>query len=394
MTAAAVIVAAGAGLRAGGERPKQYQLVGGKPVLRHTVEAFLRHPGIGLVQVVIGQDHVALYEAALGDLPLPRPVIGGETRQHSVARGLDALRASPPDLVLIHDGARPFVSASIISHVIAHLDRHPAVVPALPITDTVKRADGNLVTATVDRTGLWAVQTPQGFRFEAIAWAHKEVNGRAGQAAGRQFSDDASIAEWAGIEVALIAGSPDNVKVTSAEDIAAADQRMRREALLALGDIRVGQGFDVHAFVPGDHVTLCGVRIAHDRRLSGHSDADAPLHALTDALLGAIAEGDIGVHFPPSDPQWRGADSAIFLRHAAKLIGERGGIIANADLTIVCEAPRIAPHVAAMRQRLSDILGLVPERIAIKATTSEAMGFTGRGEGLVAMATATVRLPG
>jgi 2-C-methyl-D-erythritol 4-phosphate cytidylyltransferase / 2-C-methyl-D-erythritol 2,4-cyclodiphosphate synthase len=390
MTAAAVIVAAGAGVRAGGERPKQYQAIGGKPVLRHTVEAFLRHPGIARVQVVIGEGHEAFYDQAVGELPLPRPVLGGATRQLSVARGLKALRGDAPDLVLIHDGARPFVSATIISHVIAHLDRHVAVIPALPVTDTLKRAKGNVVVETVDRTGLWAVQTPQGFRFDAITQAH----GRAGEAAEAGFSDDASIAEWAGIDVALIPGSPDNTKVTSAEDIATADQRLRRETLLALGDIRVGQGFDVHAFAPGDHVTLGGVRIAHDRGLSGHSDADAPLHALTDALLGSIGEGDIGVHFPPSDPQWRGADSAIFLKHAAGLIAGRGGIIANADLTIVCEAPRISPHVAAMRRRIAEILGLAPERIAVKATTSETMGFTGRGEGLVAMATVTVRLPG
>ena len=390
MTAAAVIVAAGAGLRAGGERPKQYRPIGGKPVLRHTIEAFLGHPGIKRVQVIIGEGHGEFYHEAVGGLPLPGPVIGGQTRQQSVARGLEALGGEPPDLVLIHDGARPFVSASIISHVIAHLDRHAAVVPALPVTDTVKRARGNLVVETVERAGLWTVQTPQGFRFEAIARAHR----RAGEAAGHEFSDDASIAEWAGIEVALIVGSAENAKITSAEDLAAADQRLRREALLALGDIRVGSGFDVHAFGLGDHVMLCGVRIAHDKGLSGHSDADAPLHALTDALLGSIAEGDIGVHFPPSDPQWRGADSVIFVKHAARLIAERHGVIANADITIVCEAPRIGPHVPAMCRRIAEILDLAPDRIAVKATTSEAMGFTGRGEGLVAMATVTVRLPG
>ena len=390
MSAAAVIVAAGAGMRAGGERPKQYQAIGGKPVLRHTVEAFLGHPGIADVQVVIGEGHESLYDEAVGDLPLPLPVTGGATRQASVARGLEALQGSAPDLVLIHDGARPFVSASVISHVIAHLDRHPAVIPALPVTDTLKRAKGNVVAETVDRTGLWAVQTPQGFRFTAIVEAHE----RAAAAAGQDFSDDASIAEWAGIEVALIPGAPDNTKVTSAEDIAEADQRLRREMLLALGDIRVGQGFDVHAFGPGDYVTLCGVRIAHDKGLTGHSDADAPLHALTDALLGSIGEGDIGVHFPPSDPQWRGADSGIFLKHAADLIAARHGIIANADLTIVCEAPKISPHVAEMRRHIAEILKIAPERIGVKATTSEMMGFTGRGEGLVAMAMATVRLPG
>lgn len=388
MTAAAVIVAAGQGLRAGGERPKQYQPLAGKPVLRHAIEAFLGHPGIAAVQVVVGRDHQSLYREAAGELPLPSPVVGGDTRQQSVAAGLAVLEPVEPDLVLIHDAARPFVSQMVISHVIAHLDRHPAVVPALPITDTLKRAQGNIVVETVDRSGLWTAQTPQGFRYHLIAEAHRLA---ANQPVA--FTDDAAIAEWAGMEVALIAGSPDNRKITTAEDLVEADRRLRSEALARLADVRVGQGFDVHPFTPGDHVTLAGVRIPFHRALSGHSDADAALHALTDALLGAIGAGDIGVHFPPSDPQWLGADSTLFVKHAARLISDRGGMIANADLTIVCEAPKIAPHVAAMRRRLSEILGIAGDRISIKATTSEKMGFTGRGEGLMAFATATVRLP-
>lgn len=388
MTAAAVIVAAGRGLRAGGERPKQYQSLAGRPVLRHAIDAFLSHPGIAAVQVVIGRDHHGLYEEAAGELPLPSPVVGGDSRQQSVAAGLAALEAAAPDLVLIHDAARPFVSQTIISHVIAHLDRHAAVVPALPVTDTLKRARGNIAVETVDRTDLWTAQTPQGFRYRLIAEAH-----RLAANVSVAFTDDAAIAEWAGMEVALIAGSPDNRKITTAEDLAEADRRLRAEGLARLADIRVGQGFDVHAFGPGDHVTLAGVRIPFDRALSGHSDADAALHALTDALLGAIGAGDIGVHFPPSDPRWRGADSTLFVKHAARLIGERGGTIGNIDLTIVCEAPKIAPHVAAMCRRLAEVLGIAGDRISIKATTSEKMGFTGRGEGLMAFATATVRLP-
>jgi 2-C-methyl-D-erythritol 4-phosphate cytidylyltransferase/2-C-methyl-D-erythritol 2,4-cyclodiphosphate synthase len=390
MTAATLIVAAGAGLRAGGERPKQYQPLAGSPVLRRTIEAFLDHRGISHVQVVIGPDHRPFYEEAVGGLPLPPPVTGGATRQQSVAAGLLALSRRSPELVLIHDAARPFVTQPVISHVIATLDRHTAVVPALPVSDTLKRAKGNIVAETVDRTGLWAVQTPQGFRYQLIAEAHR----LAAASPDRQFTDDAAIAEWAGIEVALIPGSPDNRKITTADDLAEADRRLRREFALNLADIRVGQGFDVHAFIAGDHVTLGGLRIPHDQSLSGHSDADAPLHALTDALLGAIGEGDIGVHFPPSDPRWRSADSSIFLRKAAELVGARRGVIANADITIVCEAPRIAPHVAAMRQRIAGILGIEADRVSVKATTSEKMGFTGRREGLVAFATATVRLPG
>lgn len=386
----ALIVAGGSGLRAGGEKPKQYQAIAGEPVLRHTLRAFLDHPGIHRVQVVIAKGHEDWYATSVEGLDLPAPAEGGASRQESVFNGLVALEPLQPELVLVHDAARPFASRSLISHVIAYLDRHPAVIPALPVTDTLKRAHGNIVRETVDRAGLWSVQTPQGFRYHLIAEAHRLA--RAATAAN--FTDDASIAEWAGLEVALIPGDNDNRKITTAADLAEADARLAGSAFAGLNDIRVGQGFDVHSFVPGERVVLCGVSIPHSHALSGHSDADAPMHALTDALLGTIGEGDIGTHFPPSDPQWRGADSAIFLRKAVELIAARGGRVANADITIVAEAPKIGPHVVAMRERLGHLLGIASDRVAVKATTNEKLGSIGRGEGLCAFATVTVRLPG
>jgi 2-C-methyl-D-erythritol 4-phosphate cytidylyltransferase/2-C-methyl-D-erythritol 2,4-cyclodiphosphate synthase len=291
--------------------------------------------------------------------------------------------------VLIHDAARPFVSKDLISRVISALADQPAAIPGIAIADTLKRVEGQRVGATIARSGLMAVQTPQGFRYDLIRAAHR----RAAEEQIADMTDDSSIAEWAGLTVAVVAGDPENRKLTTAADLSAAEWHAAAAAALATGDIRVGQGFDVHGFEPGDFVTLCGVKIPHGQRLCGHSDADAALHALTDAILGAIGEGDIGVHFPPSDPQWRGADSALFLRHALALLAARRGRLANADITIIAEAPKIAPHVPAMRNRLSEILGIKGDRIGIKATTSERMGFTGRREGLVAMATATVRLP-
>ncbi|MGE0212194.1 MAG: bifunctional 2-C-methyl-D-erythritol 4-phosphate cytidylyltransferase/2-C-methyl-D-erythritol 2,4-cyclodiphosphate synthase [Parvibaculaceae bacterium] len=386
----ALIVAGGSGTRAGGEKPKQYQAIAGEPVLRRTVRAFFDHPGIDRVQVVIAQGHEDWYAGAVEGLALPAAVRGGTSRQESVFNGLQALGAVQPELVLIHDAARPFPSQSLLSHVIAALDRHPAVIPALPVTDTLKKAQGNIVQETVDRAGLWGVQTPQGFRYPLIAEAHRLARA----AAAANFTDDASIAEWAGLEVALIPGEHDNRKITTAADLAEADARLSAGAFAGLGDIRVGQGFDVHSFVPGERVVLCGVSIPHSHALSGHSDADAPMHALTDALLGTIGEGDIGTHFPPSDPQWRGADSAIFLRKAIDLVAARGGRIANADITIIAEAPRIGPHVVAMRKRLGELLGIPVDRVAVKATTNEKLGSIGRGEGLCAFATVTVRLPG
>lgn len=389
MTTAVVIVAAGSGSRVGGEIPKQYQALGGAPVIRLTTLAFFRHPDIHRIQLVIGDGHEPLYREAMAGLDLPPPVRGGATRQASVLNGLEALASNPPQRVLIHDAARPFVSAPLISRVISALADNSAAIPGLALADTLKRVEDQQVRATVARSGLMAVQTPQGFRYDLIRAAHR----RAAEEQIADMTDDSSIAEWAGLAVAVVAGDPENRKLTTAADLSEAEWRSAAKAALAMADVRIGHGFDVHSFEPGDFVTLCGVRIAHERRLSGHSDADAPLHALTDAILGAIGEGDIGVHFPPSDPQWRGADSAVFLRHALKLLAARRGRLANVDITIVAEAPKIAPHVPAMRNRLSEILGIAGDRIGIKATTSESLGFTGRREGLVAMAVASVRLP-
>ena len=388
MTNTALILAAGSGSRAGGEFAKQYQLIAGKPLLRHTLEAFCRHPAIDRVRVVIAAGDEARFSTVASGLDAT-PVRGGATRQESGRLGLESLASTPPRNVLIHDAARPFVSASLIDKVLAGLERHDGAIPAMPVTETLKRAPAGLIAGTVDREGLWSAQTPQGFRYGSICEAHS----RAAAAGLAHFTDDAAVAEWAGIEVAVVPGEPANVKLTTSEDLRAADQRLTRDRLQRCPDIRVGQGYDVHAYEPGDQVVLCGIAIPNHARLAGHSDADAPMHALTDALLGSIGEGDIGTHFPPSDMQWKNAASAIFLRHAVGLIEKRGGFIANSDITIICEAPRIAPHIPAMRANLSAILKLSPDRVAIKATTSEALGFIGRGEGLEAFAIATVRLP-
>jgi 2-C-methyl-D-erythritol 4-phosphate cytidylyltransferase / 2-C-methyl-D-erythritol 2,4-cyclodiphosphate synthase len=389
MTNTALILAAGSGSRAGGALAKQYQLIAGKPLLRHTLEAFCGHPAINSVHVVISAGDEARFKEVAFELEVMPPVTGGATRQESGRLGLESLAGAPPHNVLIHDAARPFVSASLIDRVLAGLERHDGAIPAMPVTETLKRAPAGLIAGTVDREGLWSAQTPQGFRYNLI----REAHGRAAAAGLAHFTDDAAVAEWAGIAVAVVPGEQANVKLTTSEDLRAADQRLARDRLQRCPDIRVGQGYDVHAYEPGHEVVLCGIAIPHRARLAGHSDADAPMHALTDALLGSIGEGDIGTHFPPSDMQWKNAASAIFLRHAVGLIEKRGGFIANADITIICEAPRIAPHIPAMRANLSTILKLSADRVAIKATTSEALGFIGRGEGLAAFAIATVRLP-
>ncbi|WP_137392078.1 bifunctional 2-C-methyl-D-erythritol 4-phosphate cytidylyltransferase/2-C-methyl-D-erythritol 2,4-cyclodiphosphate synthase [Rhodoligotrophos defluvii] len=390
MTTAALIVAAGSGVRAGGPLPKQYQTIGGQPVLRRTVEAFLHHPEVDHVQVVIGPDHHALCAEALAGLNLLPPVAGAATRQGSVFNGLQALEPLAPQAVLIHDGARPFVSTTLISTVIGALRQHDAAIPAVPIAETIKRvSETRTIAATVDRQGLWGAQTPQAFRFDTIFELHK----RAADGNLTDFTDDASLAEWAEVPVAVVEGERQNVKLTTSDDIEMADTRLRQAEWAALADIRVGQGFDVHQFGPGEHVTLCGVRIPHTHGLVGHSDADVAMHALTDAIFGAIGEGDIGVHFPPSDPQWKGAASAVFLKEAVRKVHALGGIIAHCDITMVSEAPRIKPHVPAMKAELAPVLGVTEDRVAIKATTNEQMGFIGRREGMVAYATATVRLP-
>jgi 2-C-methyl-D-erythritol 4-phosphate cytidylyltransferase/2-C-methyl-D-erythritol 2,4-cyclodiphosphate synthase len=384
---AAVIVAAGRGERAGGDIPKQYRRIAGEPVIRPALAAFLGHPQISAVQPVIHVQDEAFFRAATAGLERLRPAVcGGATRQASVRAGLEALRDSAPEVVLIHDAARPFLTAALITRAIGAAKTHGAAIPAVAVADTVKRVDEQeTVIDTLDRSRLRMVQTPQAFSFRLIVEAHRRA-----AAAGRDdFTDDAALAEWAGHRVNVFAGERTNVKLTTNEDFAVA------EALraVALADVRTGNGFDVHAFADGDHVTLGGIRIAHARGLSGHSDADVVLHALVDALLGALAEGDIGTHFPPNDPQWRGASSDRFLAFACARVRARSGIIAHLDATVVCEAPRIAPHRDAMRARIASIAGIPVERVAVKATTSEKLGFTGRAEGIVAMATATIRLP-
>lgn len=393
MRIAAVIVAAGRGTRAGrdGDPPKQYAFVGGKPVLRRTLEAIASAACVSLIQVVIHPDDRGAYEAATTGLSdkLLAPVSGGDSRQASVLAGLEALARHAPDAVLIHDAARPFVDQAIIDRVVDALSEREGAIPALPVADTLKRAvpAARLIEATVRRDGLWRAQTPQGFHFAPILAAH-----RAAAEAGRHdFTDDAALAEWRAIPVVLVDGSDRNRKLTTAEDMVMADRELSASAL---PDIRTGTGFDVHRFADGDHVWLAGVRIPHSHRLEGHSDADVALHALTDALLGAIADGDIGMHFPPSEARWKGAASRLFLGDAARRVRALGGRIANVDLTILCEAPRIGPHRDDMRAAIAGMLGIEIARVGVKATTTEGLGFTGRREGIAAMATATVVMPG
>jgi 2-C-methyl-D-erythritol 4-phosphate cytidylyltransferase/2-C-methyl-D-erythritol 2,4-cyclodiphosphate synthase len=383
---AAIVVAAGRGLRAGGNVPKQYRSLHGRPVIVPSLAAFVGHDGVSLVQPVIHPDDAGLFAAAARGLALLPPVSGGTTRQASVRAGLEALAAVDPDVVLVHDAARPFASPALIARAIAAAAETGAAIPAIPVADTVKAVDAaGVVTGTIDRTQLRLVQTPQAFAFKAILEAHR----RAGAAGRDDFTDDAALAEWAGLKVVTFEGEAANVKLTTNEDFA----RAEAAKLAELGDVRTGFGFDVHQFGDGDHVMLGGVRVPFHRGLAGHSDADVVLHALVDALLGGISDGDIGVHFPPNDPQWRGASSDRFLAFAVERVRERGGRISHLDITIVCEAPRIGPHRDAIRARIAEIAGLPVARVAVKATTSEKMGFTGRGEGMVAFANATVRLP-
>jgi len=384
---AAIIVAAGRGERAGGGVPKQYRAIAGEPMIRPTLSAFLNHPQIDLVLPVIHPGDDGIYRESIAGLAkLPPPVPGGATRQASVRAGLEALAASAPELVLIHDAARPFLSGDLINRAIAAGRAMRAAVPGIVIADTVKQIDSaGIVAATLDRSRLRIVQTPQAFAFDLILDAHR----RAAAAGLESFTDDAALAEWAGHRVGVFDGETGNVKVTTNEDFVRAEILH----LASLSDIRTGNGFDVHAFADGDHVMLGGVRIPHSRGLTGHSDADVALHALVDAILGALADGDIGSHFPPSDPQWKGAASDRFLAFACECVRARHGMIAHLDVTIVCEAPKVSPHRDAIRARIAEISGIPIGRVAVKATTSEQLGFTGRAEGMVALATATVRLP-
>jgi 2-C-methyl-D-erythritol 4-phosphate cytidylyltransferase/2-C-methyl-D-erythritol 2,4-cyclodiphosphate synthase len=386
-----VVVAAGRGSRLGGERPKQYLNLAGRPMVSRTLETLAAALPFSAIVVAIHSDDRALYDEALGRLTaaaaeaIGPPAIGGETRQQSVLAGLEALVPAAPDIVLIHDAARPFPSPELIARAVAAAELHGAAAPGTPMSDTVKQVgiDGR-VLATPPRSGLRAVQTPQAFAFPLILAAHR----RAAAAGVAGLTDDVAVAEWAGAPAYVFEGDPANVKVTTVQDFGAAEARL----VPGSGEVRVGQGFDVHAFAPGDHVWLCGVRIPHSAALKGHSDADVALHALADALYGALAEGDIGAHFPPSDPRWKDAESRIFLGHAAERVRARGGFVVNLDVTLICEAPKIGPHREAMRARTAEIAGLDIARVGVKATTTERLGFAGRGEGIACLATATVRL--
>ncbi|RBI85182.1 bifunctional 2-C-methyl-D-erythritol 4-phosphate cytidylyltransferase/2-C-methyl-D-erythritol 2,4-cyclodiphosphate synthase [Rhodosalinus halophilus] len=374
MHTAALIVAAGRGLRAGGGQPKQWRALAGRRVADWTVDAFARHPRIGAVRLVI-------HPADAGEVPAGLPwVAGGATRAESVRAGLEALEGAGVSHVLIHDVARPCVTSALIEAVLDALETHDGAAPALPLTDALWRGAEGRVTGIEPRAGLFRAQTPQGFRLAAILAAHRAHPGGA--------ADDVEVARAAGIDVAIVPGDEANLKITRAEDFSRAENYLRGRM-----DVRTGNGFDVHAFGPGDHVILCGLRLPHDRGLRGHSDADVGMHALTDALYGALAEGDIGRHFPPSDPQWKGADSRLFLRHAAERVRARGYRLSGADVTLICERPKIGPHVSAMQAELAVELGIEPDRVSVKATTSERLGFTGREEGIAALATATLISP-
>ncbi|MGQ0686793.1 bifunctional 2-C-methyl-D-erythritol 4-phosphate cytidylyltransferase/2-C-methyl-D-erythritol 2,4-cyclodiphosphate synthase [Bradyrhizobium sp.] len=383
---AAILVAAGRGLRAGAGGPKQYRTVGGQTVIFRAMAAFCRHPDVTTVQPVVNPDDIAVFKEAVSSLEHAPPAKGGATRQESVHAGLEALASTKPDIVLIHDAARPFVTEAVISRAIDAAGRTGAAIPAVAVADTIKLvgAAGD-VEATPERARLRIAQTPQAFRYDVILQAHR----RAVREGRNDFTDDAALAEWAGLTVATFEGDPANMKLTTPEDF------VREEARLAagLGDIRTGTGYDVHAFGEGDHVMICGVRVPHSKGFLAHSDGDVGLHALVDAILGALADGDIGSHFPPSDPKWKGASSDRFLKYAVERVTARGGRVANLEVTLICERPKIGPLRDTMRARIAEISGVDISRIAVKATTSERLGFTGREEGIAATASATIRLP-
>ncbi len=371
MKTAAIIVAAGRGIRAGGELPKQFQPLRDRMVLEHSIAAFALHPQVDRIILVVNPDDRDLLPA----LPDVELVDGGATRDASVRAGLNAAKGA--DRVLIHDAARPLVSQRIITDVLQALKNHAGAAPALPVTDALWRGKDGQVQAPHPRDGLFRAQTPQGFHLDKILAAHARHKGGA--------LDDVEVALAAGLDVAIVAGDEANMKITHPGDFTRAEQMMEQDM-----DIRLGNGYDVHRFCDGDHVVLCGVKVPHSRGLDGHSDADVGMHAVTDAIYGALAMGDIGQHFPPSDPQWKGAPSHIFLEHAVKLAGDHGFSISNVDCTLVCEMPKIGPHAAAMRREMARIMGMDMGRVSVKATTSEQLGFTGRKEGIAALATVTL----
>jgi 2-C-methyl-D-erythritol 4-phosphate cytidylyltransferase / 2-C-methyl-D-erythritol 2,4-cyclodiphosphate synthase len=379
---AALIVAAGSGTRAPGDVPKQYRTLMGKPVLRWVLETYCGHPAIGRVITVISVKDRPNYENVASGLSFEGPVIGGPTRQESVRAGLEALADQPPARVLIHDGARPLISAALISRVAQALNGAEAAAPMLAVADTLRRKTRKGYEL-VPRDDLFRAQTPQGFHFGKILSAHRQF-------ASVSVTDDWELAQMAGLRLAAVPGEETNMKLTAKEDFDFAGKL----AAASLSDIRTGSGVDAHGFTEGDHVWMCGIKLPHDRALEGHSDADCGLHALTDAILAAICREDIGAHFSPSDPRWRGASSHLFLEHAAGLVREQGGVIAHVDVTIICERPKVAPHRDAMRARIAEILRMDIARVSVKATTTDGLGFTGRREGIAAHAVATVRLPG
>ncbi len=380
MRVVALLMAAGSGQRFGAPVPKQFLPLAGRPVLRRAAEALLADGLVSQLLPVCAAGEAPRVAAMLEGLPALPPVSGGATRQDSVRAGLESLAADPPDAVLVHDAARPVLPAGTVRAVLQALCEHPGAIPVLPVNDTLKRAAGNIVSGTVPRDGLFRAQTPQGFRFGALLAAHRDGSPGA--------TDDAALIEAAGGTVALVPGAEENVKVTHPGDLARLEASVRG-ALLP----RVGSGYDVHRLVPGRPMVLCGVTLDHPLGLNGHSDADVGIHALCDALYGALAEGDIGRHFPPTEARWRDADSAAFLRHAAGRVAARGGLIASADVTLICEQPKITPHALAMRERLAALMGVPVSRVSVKATTSERLGFTGRGEGIAAQAAVSVLVP-
>ncbi len=381
MSTAAIIVAAGRGLRVGGDIPKQWRDLAGRPIADRTLSQFRHARGIDHIVLVLSPEDTqewSIYSED-SDLILAK---GATDRAGSVRAGLAALSDLDVTKVLIHDVARPCIQIDLIHAVINALDQGPAAAPALPVTDALWTGRDSQVTGFQDRNGLYAAQTPQGFHYDAIVTAHA--------AHSKDAADDVEVARAAGLDIAIVPGDPDNIKITTAGDFARAERILRGQMDIRQLDIRLGNGFDVHRFGPGDHVVLCGVPVPHDRGLQGHSDADVAMHALTDAIYGALAQGDIGQHFPPSDPQWKGAASDIFLRHAVDLAASMGLRIGNVDCTLICEFPKVGPHSLAMRQSLADIIGVRLDQVSVKATTSEKLGFTGRGEGIAAMATATL----
>lgn len=387
MTTAAIIVAAGRGTRLGGPVPKQYQRVGGEMVLTRTLRAALACPQLDAVLVSIHPDADEIYGTAVAHLTDPRllaPVHGGAERSDTVRLALEALADLAPEAVLVHDAARPFAGPELFTALFNHARTGEGAIAAQPVVDALWREAEGMADTPAPRAGLWRAQTPQAFPYAALLAAHLAAK----LAGGPPALDDAEVFRRAGGKVRLVPSTPENFKITTAADLARAERLLEAR----MSDIRVGHGFDVHRFCPGDHVTLCGVAIPHDHGLEGHSDADVGLHALADAIYGAIGDGDIGQHFPPTDPQWKGAESHVFLSHAGQRVAERGGRIANVDVTLLCERPKIGPHAAAMKARVGALLGLAPDKVSIKATTMERMGFVGREEGMGAMATATVML--